>query len=168
MAWKRKEKKLTPDEAIALAKKELAPFWIGSEPLFAAIKAGETVSVHPLSGLFSKKPWLLVFVDPTEFLGFIEIELAKIWHKRYHTHGLGFLGVLAPRYSFLKDPASVRLMIEREKLSYPFVLDSEQNIASAFGTSKYGKMFVFAKGKALFPPTFTEWESKTEDRIQDF
>ena len=38
MAWKRKEKKLTPDEAIALAKKELAPFWIGSEPLFAAIK----------------------------------------------------------------------------------------------------------------------------------
>lgn len=168
MAWKRKEKKLTPDEAVALAKKELKPFWFGSDPLFAAVKNGDVVSVHPLSAQFSKKPWIMIFVDPTEFVGYIAIELGRIWNKRYSAHGLGFLGILAPRYSFLKDPALVRLMIEREKLTYPFVLDSEQYIASAFGTAKYGKIFLFEKGKTIFSHSFNEWETKTEDKIQDF
>ena len=37
MVWKKKEKLLSPEEAIAQAKRELAPFWFNSEPLLAAV-----------------------------------------------------------------------------------------------------------------------------------
>ncbi len=63
--WKKKEKALTPEEAIAAAKRELAPFWYNSEPLLAAVRTEAGASVLPLNSNFVQKSWAYVFVDPT-------------------------------------------------------------------------------------------------------
>ena len=56
MAWKPKEKQLTPEEAIAQARKELAPYWLNSEPLLAAVRGDDQkITVHPLAKDFESK-----------------------------------------------------------------------------------------------------------------
>jgi transposase len=61
MVWKKKEKPLSPEEAIAQAKRELAPFWFNSEPLLAAIKTEAGASALPLTSDFVDRPWLFTF-----------------------------------------------------------------------------------------------------------
>ena len=97
MAWKPKEKPLTHEEAIAVARAELAPFWMGSEPLIAAIRAREgKASVHPLDKDFERRSWALIFVDLMNYKGEGVLRYAREWARRYAAHNLGVLLVVRP------------------------------------------------------------------------
>src|SRR6185437_7718455 len=103
MGWKKKEKPLTPEEAIVQAKKELAPFWFGSEPLLAAIRTESGASVFPLNPNFVKTPWLFSFVDPTEYAGERAIVVTREWHHRYSPHQMGFILVFRAPEAFVRS-----------------------------------------------------------------
>ena len=103
--WKKKERPLTPEEAIAGAKRDLAPFWYNSEPLLAAVRTEAGASVLPLNSNFVQKAWTYVFVDPTEFAGERALQTAREWHRRYSSHGMGFLIVFRAPLPFAKGAA---------------------------------------------------------------
>src|SRR5581483_9150852 len=96
MVWKPKEKELTPEEAVAAAKKELAPFWHGSPPLLAGVLSPQGVTAHPLDPAFGAKSWLLFFLDPTDAAGESAFSYARELHRRYHQHNVGCLLVFRP------------------------------------------------------------------------
>src|ERR1041385_2643346 len=99
MVWKPKEKELTVHEAVALAKRELAPLWFGSEPLVAAIRGSDGKgSIFPLFERFSDVPRVLFFVDPTKPGAEFLLRYAREWQRRYSPHGCEFLAVLRIPY----------------------------------------------------------------------
>lgn len=101
-AWKPKEKPLTEQEAVALARKELAKYWFGFEPLLAGIRSGEAFSAYPLDPEFSKRAWLFVFADPTTYAGEAALDYAREWQARYAQHGLGLIVIFRQPYQKLQ------------------------------------------------------------------
>lgn len=168
MIWKPKEKELTPEEAVAIAKKELAPFWFGSTPLLAGIEQEGASLVVPLSKDFFKKAWIIFLIDPTDFEGENAILFAKEWYRRYHLNSLGFVLVLVPSYDYLKRPESIQKLIEKQQIIFPLVLDAERALASALNATKLPKIVVLDKGKVIQAHDGEESFSEIEDRLQKF
>jgi hypothetical protein len=138
-AWKKKEKPLSPEEAIALAKKELAPFWFNSEPFLASFKTetGKTetgASILPLNSEFSKQAWLFFFLDPAEYSGESAFSFVREWYRRYHLHKLGFVVFLKP------SPVGMmggQELVKKFQLQNPIVVDQESLFAQALGVNAY-------------------------------
>jgi len=168
MTWKPKEKELSQDEAIELAKKELAPFWFSSTPQFAGVKTEEGFQVFPLDPEFLKKAWLLFFVDPTDFCGEASFVYAKEWHKRYNAHQLGIVLIMTPAYQYLQTPAAVAAIVEKNQLTFPVVLDSEQAIAGAFKAQSLPKILLLSHGRTFFEYSGKNWLGQTEIEVQNF
>src|SRR4051812_43129684 len=97
--WKSKEKEISVEEATALAKQELAPFWFGSSPLLVGVFIDEKYIAVPLEESFNKKPWLLFFIDMTDFSSETLLLYSQEWHRRYHQNNLGVLMIAQPLYS---------------------------------------------------------------------
>src|SRR5690349_8284099 len=83
MVWKPKEKELSRDEAIELARKELAPHWVGGPPLLAAVRAGNQATVVPLDPGFHKQAWLIYFIDLTDYHRTRVLEHIQKFQHRY-------------------------------------------------------------------------------------
>lgn len=167
MAWKPKEKELTPEEAIALARKELEPFWFRSDPLVCGVKTAEHgAQAIPIDSAFSKGPWLIFFIDPSEFQGETVMHYAKEWSKRYSSHNLGFLTVFNPPYKFFRERKVINQFIEKMGLTFPMVVDADGLLFQAFRVSAVPKvMLIQTKGEA-FEASGREWLEGTELKIQ--
>jgi hypothetical protein len=171
-AWKKKEKALSPEEAIALAKKELAPFWFNSEPFLAAFKteAGTTetgASILPLNSEFTKQAWLFFFLDPAEYSGETAFVFAQEWYRRYHGHKLGFIVVLNP------SPVGVmggQGLIKKFQIQNPVVVDQESTFAEALGVkSTPAFVLVFGSTEVLRGQGMASVETEhLEEKIQHF
>ncbi len=92
MVWKKKEKELSQEEAIELAKKEFAEQWLGSEPLFAALP-----HIIPIDPGFKKGLWLLVSVDPFTPVAIPALQIAAQWLSRYTEFGLNLVSCTRSR-----------------------------------------------------------------------
>lgn len=168
MTWKPKEKELTPEEAVALAKKELAPYWVGSKPLIAGVKNGNRCFVVPLDEEFKKKSWLILFADPTDFRGEASLLYLKEWHRRYNGHELNTLLIYVPPYSYLKNPDAIQKLKDKEGIDFPLVIDTDETIAASFGASQLPKIILYDKGKMSLESENGEWLKDTELKIQKF
>jgi hypothetical protein len=168
MVWKPKEKKITLEEALILAKKELGPDWFGSEPLIAATYVDQHVQVFPLIQSFKEKPWIMLFADIMEPTGEIAVHCIKEWHKRYHQNGLNFLIVLKASYANLFSSNLIEHFIRKLKIGFPVVMDRNNLLAAGFAITTSPTVVLFSNEKVLFKHNSDELFSETEQKIHGF
>lgn len=169
MAWKKKEKELTPEEAIKQAKASLEPYWYWSTPLLAAVR-GENgnVSAVPLDDSFVKKTWLMVFLDPLDFGGENCFHYFLEWKKRFADQDIQFLLVLRMPYAELRNARSVAKVMETWKIQVPTTLDVDGSLGEAFEAIDLPAILLMQKGKFVLARTGRNWREGTEAEIQQF
>lgn len=169
MAWKPKEKDLTAEEAVALARKELEPLWFRSDPLICGVVGENGPQAVPIDSRFMKQSWVLIFSDPTLFSSESVYRYIREWSKRYAAHGLGFLIVFRQTYGFFRERPVVNAIIDREEINLPLVVDADGALAHAFGVTAYPQaLLVKAGGQVLYRSTSKDWNEGLEARIQTF
>ncbi|MFZ9594842.1 MAG: hypothetical protein ACO3A2_02055 [Bdellovibrionia bacterium] len=149
MIWKPKEKELSLDQAIVLAKRELAPYWLGSEPLIAAFEKDSQLMAVPLSEKIQKKSWMLFLVDPTDFGTELALSQAKRWVQRYGSPQFAFLLVVVPSYEFQKNPDTLPALLDRLQAGFPAVLDHSRSLSEAFQVSEFPSVVLLEKGQKV-------------------
>lgn len=167
MAWKPKEKELTLEEAVALARKELAPLWHGSPPLIAAIQ-GRGMNAFPLDPEFTKKSWFIVFFDPTNFEGEAAARIAHEYARRYEPEGLHFMAVLKPSYHFASERKWVEGTLKRLQISFPAVVDADGNLEAAFGDGPLPRVVLWNAGKTVLRDSGQDWILRVEPDLQAY
>lgn len=160
-----KERPLTPEEAIAAAKRDLAPFWYNSEPLLAAVRTEAGASVLPLNSNFVQKAWTYVFVDPTEFAGERALQTAREWHRRYSSHGMGFLIVFRAPLPFAKGAADY---LKQFQIQSPGMFDLDALFSTAFGISSWPAVVVQYGATEVARGSGANWTNGVEEKIQVF
>ncbi len=138
MAWKKKEKPLTPEEAVEHARKELAPYWFGVEPMFAAVQDPATgrVTAHPLEKTFFASPKLIFFFDPLTHSGAQAMIYAREWRSRFRSLGLEFLLAIRPSFSFVRERSFIHKYLQSEQMEVPAVIDHDGKLFQAFGVDE--------------------------------
>ncbi len=147
MAWQRKEKPLTRDQAITEARIVLAPYWFASDPLIAATPAdpelGRPAAVYPLTAAFEKKAWAVILADPTQFSWHGVLTYAREWHKRYSPHRFEVMLVLRSPFPTLNAMGLLHAAIGKSashlmpaQLVFPIVLDHDGMLFEVFGASR--------------------------------
>jgi hypothetical protein len=168
MVWKPKEKQLSKEEALALARTELGPFWFGSTPLIAGARHGNTTGVYPLNPSFEEKSWLIFFFNPTEEHGISFLYHLRELHRRYSTNDIGALGLIPPTYAFLRDPRAMELFIKRHQISFPLAIDNDGLLSEAFEIKQAPAVILLSKHQQIFRKLGLEWMHGLEESLQDF
>ena len=168
MIWKPKERELTEEEALELARKELAPVWLNSPPQLAAVRLPDGVLVYPLDAKFVDRPWLAVCVDITDYATTQVIQFAREWQRRYVSHELGVLLVLRSPYTELRTPSVMTQLLKRLGVHYPAVIDQEGLLSNALGVRGLPHQALLHQKKVVFAFGPTEWSTRTEIAIQNF
>jgi hypothetical protein len=163
MAWKRKEKALSPEEAIAQAKKELAPFWLNSEPLLAAVKTETAASAIPLGSEFSTHPWLFFFIEAGEYSGEGTLLIAREWYRRYHAHRLGVVAVLRATPVGTNGASDV---LRKFQIAFPTVIDHDGLLEAAFRIKSWPAVVVQNGPEEVMNIQGKSWAADTEEKIQ--
>lgn len=168
MVWKPKEKEISIEDAMAQAAKDLAPFWYQSSPLLAGLRTGDGFAVVPLVQDFTKKSWLIFFVNPTDYAGETALLFAKEWEKRYSGFGLSILYVLPPDYSFYQKRDLAQNWIEETQLNSPIVLDMEDSISHAFGVRSTPHVLLLDHGQRRLSYQGVQGILSAEEELQNF
>lgn len=171
MVWKPREKEVTREEAIAQAKKDLAPIWFNSQPLLAALNAGGQWQAFPLDPSFEKLNWLVIVKDPTHPSALIDVPLLLEFHKRYGDYGLNILYLQQSHYSYLREREYLDQQFRRGKLPWISVLDQEGRYARSFNAPGpvYGsetRAVLLAQRQIEIERTGPDWYRDTEQAIQ--
>jgi hypothetical protein len=170
MAWKPKEKQLTPEEAVEEARRELAPFWLNSEPILAGVRSPEgKATVHPLDKSLERKAWLVLMADLTTYAGEVLLTYAREWARRFSAHELGFTLVVHPYGRCLENAKSLEPFLKRSHLNFPIVLDHDGSLLAAFG-AKAGlpRLVLLHQNKVMIEQTGFKGMQSTEVELQKF
>ena len=169
MVWKQKEKELTPEEAVKMAKAELAPFWMGSPPLLAGVKNnGTKASAYPLDPTFAEQKWLLLFFDPTDQAGENALIFAKEWHRRFAGQELKVLAIMKAVYPFLKDPKALSQIARDMDLPFPLVSDANETLFPAFGVDAFPAVLLVERNRNVLKRTGLRWADGLELEMHGF
>jgi hypothetical protein len=172
MVWKPKQKELTREEAVELARSELAPDWFGVRPLLAAVQGAAGVTVHPLDPAISSQPWLLFFLNPFDFHGETALALALEFRDRYSSAGSGgglrSLALLKLDYAFQRSKGWLESFARLKKIDFPLVNDRGGLLSTAFGVRELPRLLLIDQGKTLFETQILEKRERTEHEIQRF
>jgi hypothetical protein len=166
--WKSKEKDLSEEVAIELAKEELTSYWLGISPQLAGIRNDQSYSVFPLDPSFVKKNWLLFFIDPTEYSGRNSLVFIQEWFRRYNLHDLNLLIIMSVPYSFLQDNETIREYKHKHGILCPLAIDIGGNISGAFSAQELPKIVLLQNGHRYFDYSGKEYWKNTELDIQGF
>jgi hypothetical protein len=168
MPYKKKEKPLTAEEAIDLAKKELAPFWIGIPPMFAATVVNGKATAFPLDPEMMKHRWIFIFLDPTTFSGDASLLFIKEFYKRYQEHSLKMLLVLKKCQTYFKASAYLTQWLKKTQIPLPLAYDSDGALSDAFQADPLPKVSIYLQGRAVFQASGSKCFLETENEIQRF
>ena len=166
MSWTRKEKELSPQEAIALAREELSPYWMGSDPLLIGLEQAEGYQAFPLNREFIKQLWLVIIVDPTTFCGVSALDLVREMESRYRVLSLNILVVYSVRYHFQKNPTAAQKWFEEATTTCVRCFDVNSRLVSAFRGVEMPKVLLFKEGKKLFEFSGQGWISEMDSNVQ--
>ncbi len=167
---RKKDEDLTPQEAIAAAKKELAPYWFNSSPLYAAIKTANGPTVFPLTNDAKDLalPVLVMALDLMNYAGREALSYIKEWYSRYAGVGLQMAVIIRPTYPFLRIPATLQQFCRREGFQVPMCLDHEGLYAEAFKITKYPKVRLMHWGNVILEQDGKDWVNNIENKIHGF
>lgn len=167
MVWKKKEKELTPEEAISLAKSHLAPRWVGISPQVAITEEEGRLALYPLEKNFKQENWILVLVDPLEPESHAVFASIEQWQERYGTFGIKFLLVFTSPLASLFDERQALLILQSAGLRASVTLDVEHQFARLFGWSAGIRIVLLSQGKRRDLYAESEPLSAVEVRIQE-
>jgi hypothetical protein len=170
MVWKPKEKELTLEEAVTLAKRELAPLWSGSEPLVAAIRGaeGKRPAIFPLANQFSTVPRVFIFVDPTQPSSEFLLKYGREWAKRYQPNGCELLAVFRLPYTGLRQAQDFEGLMKKHPLGFPVAVDRDGLLAEALSADELPAVALLHKGKAVFVDHDWRKPAETELKLQKY
>lgn len=168
-AWKPKEKPLTLEEATALARKELAPFWMGSEPLLAAVNVDGKATAYPIDPFIGARNYLMIFLDPTRFGGETASLYVREWHRRYFPLELQIMQVFRLPYPRLRTLEGFRPFLPRQGCPGIAVFDHDHFLSAAFGAEgAFPKAVLMSKGNKIWEQQGERWIDGLEQKVQDF
>lgn len=168
MAWKPKEKTLSKEEALSLARQQLAPYWFGSPPLIGGARKKGVSHVFPLDDNFFSKSWLMFFVDPTTFTGETAFRYATEWKKRYQAFNFDVLVIFCSNYSYFSDPIILKRLYEKTNFPFPVVIDFDHTLASSFDISILPTIVLHNESKIMIRETGVDSLSGLELEIQKY
>lgn len=168
MGWKKKEKALTTEEAIEKAKETVKPYWYHSAPLIAGMENDGKYSVYPLSEDFSKKAWLILFIDITTDNTSDFLKIITQWIDEYASFDLNFMIIIKASGEYCKDKDFINLYMEDFELNIPIVVDYDHTIQKAMSIESHPTFVFLNKGKKLFTDQNPESLHNTENYIQNF
>jgi hypothetical protein len=163
---KPKEKELTLEEALALAKKELAPQWHISKPLIAGVKAGNKVNVVPLDEVFAKKDWIILFIDVTEFAGDSAAWFFKELVKRYQSFGLTPMAMIRETYQIMRDRDQATRLLDHLGMTFIHVVDRDNLLSQGFQAEESPAMIVWKQNILRVRRTRKDWFEGLEVELQ--
>ena len=166
--WKAKEKEISLEEALDIARKDILPYWFGLSPQFAGVQIGEKKIVLPLDLEFSKKTWIIFILDPTSITAESVQSYIKECFRRYKSLGVNFLVIYDSFYSYLKIKESIQLFVDEVQLHVGMVFDVEEILLEAFEGTAPPKVILFNKGKSVFGFSGKDWLVGTELELQKF
>lgn len=167
MAWKRKEKDLTQEQVIDLAKQELAPHWYNAAfPLLAGLEEAGTLSAHPLDPHFRDSTWIVFSVDPFSNEGLFAIRLAKEWAARYEAHGIRCLLAFPEETDVFTDRSGVEGFLDREGITMPTFVDREGLVSLALGVNSLPTLAFLTGAGVSFVRTGPRWFEGLELELQ--
>ena len=168
MAWQKKEKELSKDEALKIAIDELTPLWFGSKPLVAGVSENGKTTAHPLDKQFISKNWLILFWDPSIYNGLNAINMITQWKNRYGKLDFNILSVINTSLSIIRDSREIKKLISNFKLDFPVTNDPEQDLMKAFGVEKLPSCIFLSKGSIAFRAQGEEIYKFFETDLQKF
>ncbi len=168
MIWKPKEKELSEEEAISLAKKDLMPYWYKSTPLVTGIRTNGRTILLPLDSEFSKKAWIAILVDPTDFSGELAITYACEWQRRFHNLPVGMLMVLISPYEYLRESQAISHLIDKFQVKFPVVHDFDGALAEALRLKTLPKIVLVNSSSYAIEHEGRDWVDQVETEIQNF
>lgn len=174
MAWKKKERPLTLDEAIVQAKQTLAPYWRGSEPVFTAflpphledgelIKTSQNPSFYLLDPAYRDKFLCLGFFNPWDFTGPSVMKFLDYISTEYHFFKVLPFGIIPPSFLFLRNSNSIQDFQESE---FPIVLDHERSISNATQSKRVPEFVLIKNGSIVASFGGNKACEQTEEYIQ--
>ncbi len=108
--------------------------WLNSKPLKRADLRGKVVVLDF---------WTYSCINCLRALPYV-----NAWYQHYKDSGLVIIGVHSPEFPFEKEPANVRMAVEKFGIHYPVVLDNDLTIWNAFHNQFWpAHYFVDANGK---------------------
>lgn len=159
--WREKERPMSFEEALDLTRSQLTPFWFKSKPLFAPsvgssdwtrekskdkAEVPESKEIFPLEDSFLKKPWVLIFVDPTEVNRKQSFIYAQELYRRYGMLDLGFILVLRSDYKLFSEREPVEKLIARNQIPFTVVVDHDGMYSKVFSIEKLPSLIVVDRG----------------------
>lgn len=166
MAVRRREKPLTPAEALDKTKKQLLPFWIGSEPLLAGVRQAVGVRAFPLDSRMVDRPWMLLFMDPFAISSRDILNYAEKWVNRYDQQKFSVLLVLQLPYAFSRDSEWVHREVSFQHLNSAAVMDTQGLLSEAFQVKQRPRLVVMNANKIPIDKTAKDWCDGTESALQ--
>lgn|SRR3989338_1197438 len=108
--------------------------WFNSEPLTKTSLKGKVVLVDF---------WTYSCVNCLRTLPYL-----KEWHKKYKAKGLVIVGVHSPEFEFERDPANLKIAIDKLQIPYPVAMDNQMATWTAFKNSAWpAHYFIDGDGK---------------------
>ena len=141
-AWKVKEKEVSVEEAIEIAKSELQPHWYGCSPQIIGVRLPDRVTLLPLNSEFPKFAWIILCFDLTDFSGQSACLFAKEWSRRYQSQQINCLLIFNPSYSFMRDSPLVEEMLEKLQIVIPCTVDVQETLFAALNVKNKAKVIL--------------------------
>lgn len=168
--YNKKDIELSPEETLAITRRQCAPFWYNAEPLIVGLIDEETkkASVYPIDLEFPKFAWLIFFIDLSSpsFEG--TLKLAEEWINRFNALQIKPLFVVKESYDFFKERLVMRPIFEKYELIHPIVIDVDNAIQKAFSINDYPSVILFDKEKVIFSEAIGSSYSLIEEKIHLF
>ncbi len=169
MSPRRKEKPLTPQEAVEAAKRELMPYWFGGEPMLAGVRqAGQAAVAYPLDSRLTERPWLFFFVDLSSPSTPEVLRFMREWALRYEAQRLAVLMIVQSRYGFMANPEWVSHWVVRHPHPFLVALDRDNLLAQAFHATEVPRILLMDQGKAVIAQGGRDWLKGAELKLQGF
>lgn len=156
---------LTQDEAIAMAKKELAPYWIYSAPVVTVLPPPAN-QLFPLDSKFNEKTWVFLNLDPTDIQSNRLLKLALEWNGRYSAFNFSLLLIIHPTFEFYKTAKTSEEIMNRLNLRVPTVLDFELAFYKLMETKGLPQVDIIQGGKFIYRESVGDLNLEKAQKIE--
>src|ERR1700736_4640488 len=102
------------------------------------------------------RPVLIEFWDFCRANSVRTLPYMAAWHERYADRGLRVIGVHAAGFEASSHPDAVRGAVERLKIPYPVVVDTELEIWNQYGNLGWPARYLFNQEGMLFEQHYGE------------
>ncbi len=126
------------------------------------------VNGGPQSIIQQGRPMLVEFWDFCRPNSLRTLPYVQAWHERYGAEGLRVIGVHCPGFEASHDEQAVRDAVERLRISYPVLIDSELEVWQDYENEGWPARYLFDGRARLFEYHYGEGAyAETELAIQE-